>query len=239
MFSLALGSRKTLQLGTAIRHFQSNREYSGDIFQASQSVSKIWVGKIRSGRLSCADPRWGEGGQGGSAGVRRREAEKAGLIQWEFCLTLTQARSLILRQGGAGTCCGCGLEKPSEETGRKTLEQEERADCLTGLLVGEQEGIPAGRVSQDSLSLRRTPPGTPSQVQVKSKHVSRKVMSDPMDCSLPSLWNSPGRKTGVGCQALLQESSRPRLNPGLLHCRQILDLLSQQASRHPPTSKYG
>lgn len=89
VFSLALGSRKTLRLGTAIRHFQSNREYSGDIFQASQGISKIWVGKIRSGRLSCADPQ--EAGRGGSTGVQRREAEKAGLIQWEFCLALTQA----------------------------------------------------------------------------------------------------------------------------------------------------
>lgn len=53
---LAPGEGNTLWLGTAISHFQFNLEYSGDIFQASQGVSKIWVGKIRSGRLSSADP---------------------------------------------------------------------------------------------------------------------------------------------------------------------------------------
>ena len=33
-----------------------------------------------------------------------------------------------------------------------------------------------------------------------------------MDCSLPPLWNSPGKNTGVGCHALLQGIF---LNPGI------------------------
>ena len=46
-------------------------------------------------------------------------------------------------------------------------------------------------------------------------------------------WNSPGNNTGVGCHFLLQGSSQPGdLNPGLLHCRQILHSLSYQGS--PP-----
>ena len=44
--------------------------------------------------------------------------------------------------------------------------------------------------------------------------------------SLLRLWNSPGKNTGVGCHALLQGI----LNPGLLHCKQILYPLSHQGS---------
>ena len=38
------------------------------------------------------------------------------------------------------------------------------------------------------------------------------TLCDPMDCSPPgsSVWDSPGKKTGVGCHALLQGSSLSR-----------------------------
>ena len=37
------------------------------------------------------------------------------------------------------------------------------------------------------------------------------------------LWNSPGKNTGVGCHFLLQRIFLTQgLNPGLLHCRQML-----------------
>ena len=40
-------------------------------------------------------------------------------------------------------------------------------------------------------------------------------------------WNSPGKNTGVGCHFLLQGIFLTQgLNPGLLHCRQILYQLS-------------
>ena len=40
-------------------------------------------------------------------------------------------------------------------------------------------------------------------------------------------WNSPGKNTGVGCQSLLQRIFPSQgLSPSLLHCRQILHLLS-------------
>ena len=39
----------------------------------------------------------------------------------------------------------------------------------------------------------------------------------------PLSWNSPGKDTGVGCHSLLQGIFLTQgLNPGLLHCRQIL-----------------
>ena len=47
----------------------------------------------------------------------------------------------------------------------------------------------------------------------------------------PSPWNSPGKNTRVGCHSLLQGIFlTQRLNPGFLHCRQILYHLSRQGS---------
>ena len=51
------------------------------------------------------------------------------------------------------------------------------------------------------------------------------------DCSSPGssvLGDSPGKNTGVGCHALIFPTQG--LNPGLLHCRQILSCLSHQGS---------
>ena len=46
-----------------------------------------------------------------------------------------------------------------------------------------------------------------------------------------SPWNSPGQNTGVGSLSLLQEIFPTQgLNPGLLHCRQILYQLSHRGS---------
>ena len=51
------------------------------------------------------------------------------------------------------------------------------------------------------------------------------TLGDPMDCSLTRLlcpWDSPGKNTGKSGHALLQRIfPTQRLNPGLLHCRQI------------------
>ena len=50
---------------------------------------------------------------------------------------------------------------------------------------------------------------------------------------LPCPWNPPGKNTGVGCHFLLQGIFPTQgLNPGLLHCRQILYHLSHKGS--PP-----
>ena len=54
------------------------------------------------------------------------------------------------------------------------------------------------------------------------------TLCNPMDCSLPGFsvhGDSPGKNTGVGCQALLQGISLQGSNPHLLrllHCRKIL-----------------
>ena len=55
-----------------------------------------------------------------------------------------------------------------------------------------------------------------------------------MDYSLPGSsvhGDSPDKNTGVGCHALLQGIfPTQEMNPGLLHCRQILYCLSNQRS---------
>ena len=60
----------------------------------------------------------------------------------------------------------------------------------------------------------------------------RPTVCDPMDCSPPGSsihGDSPGKNTGVGCHTLLQGIFPTQgSNPGLLHCRQILDSLSYQ-----------
>ena len=44
-------------------------------------------------------------------------------------------------------------------------------------------------------------------------------------------WDFPGKNTGVGCQFLLQEIFPTQgLNPGLLHCRQMVYHLSHQGN---------
>ena len=53
------------------------------------------------------------------------------------------------------------------------------------------------------------------------------TLCSPMDCP----WNSPGQNSGVGSLSLLQGIFPTQgLNPGLLHCRQILYQLSHKRS---------
>ena len=61
---------------------------------------------------------------------------------------------------------------------------------------------------------------------------SRSVVSSSLwHHRLYSPWNSLGQNTGVGSCSLLQELFPTQgLNPGLLHCRQILSQLSYQGS---------
>ena len=64
------------------------------------------------------------------------------------------------------------------------------------------------------------------------------TLCKPMDCSLPgsSVHRvSPGKNTGVGCHALLQEMFPIQgSNSGLLHCRWFLYHLSHQGSPRIP-----
>ena len=60
------------------------------------------------------------------------------------------------------------------------------------------------------------------------------ALCDPVDWSPTGSscpWDSPSKNTGVGSHSLLQGIFLiQRLNPGLLHCRQILYHLSHQGS---------
>ena len=60
------------------------------------------------------------------------------------------------------------------------------------------------------------------------------TLCGPMDCSPPGSTihrDSPGKNPGVGCHALLKGIfSTQGSNPGLPHCRQILNCLSHQRS---------
>ena len=64
---------------------------------------------------------------------------------------------------------------------------------------------------------------------------------DPMDCGLPASsvhGDSPGKNTGVGCHALLQEIFPTQgSNPGLLYRRQILYHLRYQGSPVPSINR--
>ena len=66
----------------------------------------------------------------------------------------------------------------------------------------------------------------------KSKSKSHSVMSDSLRPHGPySPWNSPGQNTGVGSLSLLQGIFPTQaVNPGLPHCRQILNQLSHKGS---------
>ena len=71
----------------------------------------------------------------------------------------------------------------------------------------------------------------------KSESISHPVMSDSLQphglqpVRLLYSWNSPGKNTGLGCHSLLQGIFPIwGLNPGILHCRQILYCLSHQGS---------
>ena len=66
-------------------------------------------------------------------------------------------------------------------------------------------------------------------VQCSSSHSAVSDSLQPHDLHSP--WNSPGQNTGVGSLSLLQGIFPTQgLNPGLLHCRQILYQLSHKGS---------
>ena len=66
---------------------------------------------------------------------------------------------------------------------------------------------------------------------VRVKLLSCPTLCNPTDCSLSGSSVHGIFQAGVGCHFLLQEIfSAQGLNPGLLHCRQVLYLLSHQGS---------
>lgn len=111
-FSLDPGQGGTPWLKTPISHFQLNLEYFGDIFQASQDVSTQNIsemansGQVSSALLICV---W-EGGGGVHWDAVGRSCKVSG-----NSVSHLRRREASFSARAAGTCCGCGLEKPSEE----------------------------------------------------------------------------------------------------------------------------
>ena len=75
-------------------------------------------------------------------------------------------------------------------------------------------------------------PAEPQGTNVQSTKWSCSVVSDSLwPHGLYSPWNSPGQNTEVGSLSLFQGIFPTRgLNPGLPHCRRILDQLSHKGS---------
>ena len=99
--------------------------------------------------------------------------------------------------------------------------------------------------SPGDLSNPEIEPGSPAmQADSLPSEPSGKVFKESVSCSVMSdsvqshglysarllcPWDFPGKNTGVSCHSLLQEIFPTQgLNPGLLHCRQILYCLSHQ-----------
>ena len=71
------------------------------------------------------------------------------------------------------------------------------------------------------------------KMKVKSESVNHSVVSDSLRPHGQTPWSLkfPSKHTGVGSHSLLQGISWTQgSNPGLLHCRQILDCLNHQGS---------
>ena len=85
-------------------------------------------------------------------------------------------------------------------------------------------------------------PSATADVFEKRESVSRSVMFDSLQphglqpTRILCPWDFPGKDTGVGCHFLLHGVFPTQgLNPGLLHCRQILYHLSYQGSHQDTT----
>ena len=69
------------------------------------------------------------------------------------------------------------------------------------------------------------------------------TLSDPMETvayQAPLPWESSSKNAGVGFHALLQRISLTQgLNPGLLHCRRILDCLPSEPPGKPMNTGVG
>ena len=65
--------------------------------------------------------------------------------------------------------------------------------------------------------------------QTKPSQRRRKARRQTVFLRLLCSWDPPGKNTGVVCHSLLQRTVLTQgLNPGLLHCRQILNQLSHR-----------
>ena len=134
------------------------------------------------------------------------------------------------------------IHTPHTHTQWNIAEPLKRMKTATAGVNGE--GMIFSEISQiDKYCVLSLKCGIQKIKQRKSESVSP-TLCNSMDCSPPGWllcpWNSPGKNTGVGCHSFLQGIFPAQgLNPGLLHCRQILFCLSHQGSpQNKRTNKY-
>ena len=109
-----------------------------------------------------------------------------------------------------------------------------QADALTSEPPGKPTLQQENRLNEKPRHRNEQRPFTATRKSESEVAQSCPTLCNAMDCSLPDSscpWDSPGKNTGVGCHFLLQGSFPTQgLNPGPLHCRQILYQLSHQGS---------
>ena len=115
--------------------------------------------------------------------------------------------------------------------------RKQLAKCLLCLTSSSLKCLHGSSLKVQWLKLHAANAGIWSLVRelgscMKSESESRSVVSDSLwPHGLHSQWNSPGQNTGVGSLSLFQGIfPTPGLNPGILHCRQILYQLSHKES---------
>ena len=97
----------------------------------------------------------------------------------------------------------------------------------SALIAGSQSDLPKighGHVCLHMLSFEGFPHGASGKESVSHSVVSYSLWPHGLQAArLLCPWNSPGKNTGVGCHALLQDIFPTQgLNPDFLHCRQTL-----------------
>ena len=124
--------------------------------------------------------------------------------------------------GGLKTVqCACDLTPQSLPDGK--------SDCLLQCIQGSQGAQCRGQTSGVASGTSTQP--HPGHSQILSESESSESESQTLCSPVDSPWNSPGQNTGVGSLSLLQGIFPTQgLNPGLLHCRQILYQLSYKGS---------
>ena len=99
------------------------------------------------------------------------------------------------------------------------------------LTQGSNWGLLHCRQILDQLSYQGSPTSLPEQLGSLCVLVAQSCLTVQLHGLYRLLhpWDSPGEHTGVGCHDFLQGTFPTQgSNPGLLHCRRILDQLSYQ-----------
>ena len=133
------------------------------------------------------------------------------------------------------------LEETKESCGKLIMSRVSKEwkgrekPCYLRLLMKRQRVIEKGRLNFSLNLVKPNVPASTTNISQSRNIILSEVkvaqlcltLCNPMD----SPWISPGQTIGVGSLSLLQEIFPTQgLNPGLLHCRQILYQLSHKGS---------